>query len=412
MSCGSSHLVDSPSVSISGRVLGVFIVLAAGAVFLLPMLGLPEGHVISSQSCDAAAHFYAWRHYGFGMMREGELALWNPYVLCGVPFLANIQSAILYPLNGVFLWGTTAEALNLSFVIHFLVAGLAAYLLAAVLGAGWLGAVIAGCSYMLSANLVHRLYAGHLPAMSTMVWFPLGLCCVEKFVLSGRARWCVLGGIVGAFQITAGHIQYAVYSQVLSWLYLVARMPSLSFRRVFGSCPVSTLASLALLIVLPCALAAAQLLPAFEYAALSVRRDAGPGFSEGHAFPPWQLFTLIAPGLFGGGRSPYWGYGYFWEGVLYVGASVLALCVASLWHRERGRVAALAAVAIVSLVLALGPHTPCLGFAATVLPVLEIFRGPAKLVFATSLTLCVLAGLGTSALMGAVAHAAPERSRA
>ena len=220
----------------------------------------------------------------------------------------------------------------------------------------------------------------------------------------------VVGGIVGALQIMAGHIQYAVYSQVLWWLYLAVRLTSRSCRRVLVVHPLRALAGLSLLAALPLVLAAAQLFPALEYAAFSVRRGAGPGFSEGHAFPPWQLSTLVAPGLFGGGSSPYWGHGYFWEGVLCVGASVLPLCVASMWHRQRGRVVALGAVAVLSLALALGPHTPCFRLATILLPALGIFRGPAKAIFGTSLALSLLAGLGTSVIFEAVAQARTRRA--
>ena len=386
--------------SLRYHLLGVLIVLAVGALFLRPVLRLPAGRVVSSPECDTAAHFFAWRDYGFGMMRHGRLALWNPYVLCGVPFLANIQSGLLYPPNLLFLRAPTDRALNHSFFLHFLLAGLAAYALGAMVTGERFGAAVAGCSYMLSANVVHRLYAGHLPALSTLVWLPVGLCLIEAFVRSGRLRWCVLCGVAGALQIAAGHVQYAVYSQMLWWVYLLARLASKSCYHRAAARPAHILGCLFVLLVLPLALAAAQLMPALEFASLSVRADAGRAFSAGYSFPPWQLATLLAPDFFGSVRSPYWGHGYFWEAVCYVGASTLVLSAAGARHRERGRVAALALMGAASLLLALGSHTPVLEAVKAILPGLGLFRGPSKFIFGFMLSLCVLAGAGASALVG------------
>ena len=35
---------------------------------------------------------------------EGTYPLWNPYLFLGVPFLANAQTAVLYPLNLALCW--------------------------------------------------------------------------------------------------------------------------------------------------------------------------------------------------------------------------------------------------------------------------------------------------------------------
>ncbi len=380
----------------TGRLLGALLVVGVGLAFMSPFAGLPAGSVISSATCDTAAHFYAWRHYGFGLMREGQIALWNPYVLCGVPFLAAAQPALLYPANAIFLALPTAQALNWSFVLHVLLAGLAAYVLALVLGAEWVGAAVGGCAYMLSATVVHRLHAGHLPQLCVLAWFPLGLAAVERFVATGRLRWAVSAGLVAAMQITAGHLQLAAYAQGFAWLYLLLRS-----KECFATArvrPWRVAAGLGLMLLLPAALSAAQLLPAAEYAGLSVRRHMAGSLSTRGPLAPLQLLTLLTPDFFGGVRSPYWGYGYFWGATCYVGAATLALAIAGLWHRPRGRVAALVALALLSVALAMGPHTPVFGLAAKAVPALRLFRGAAWFTFAAALALCMLASLGASVL--------------
>ena len=46
---------------------------------------------------DAIAQFYPWRVFYARSMRSGHIPLWNPHQFCGTPFLANGQSACLYP---------------------------------------------------------------------------------------------------------------------------------------------------------------------------------------------------------------------------------------------------------------------------------------------------------------------------
>ncbi len=48
---------------------------------------------------DGMAEFYPWRLFYARTVHQGFLPLWNPYQFCGTPFLANGQSAVLYPLN-------------------------------------------------------------------------------------------------------------------------------------------------------------------------------------------------------------------------------------------------------------------------------------------------------------------------
>src|SRR5437870_679967 len=48
---------------------------------------------------DAVAQFYPWRAFTAHWLRRGILPFWDPHQFCGTPFLANSQSAPLYPLH-------------------------------------------------------------------------------------------------------------------------------------------------------------------------------------------------------------------------------------------------------------------------------------------------------------------------
>ncbi len=51
----------------------------------------------------ASLQFIPWYQYFFDTLLNGDFPLWNPYNGMGVPFLANHQSGIFYPLNWLLL---------------------------------------------------------------------------------------------------------------------------------------------------------------------------------------------------------------------------------------------------------------------------------------------------------------------
>ncbi|MDP2726022.1 MAG: hypothetical protein Q8P59_00620, partial [Dehalococcoidia bacterium] len=46
---------------------------------------------------DFIDQFFPWRHYASFELAQGRLPLWTPFANSGHPFMADIQSAVLYP---------------------------------------------------------------------------------------------------------------------------------------------------------------------------------------------------------------------------------------------------------------------------------------------------------------------------
>ena len=46
---------------------------------------------------DPIVQHIPWYHFDRRMLKTGKLPLWNPYQGCGVPHIANMQSAFFYP---------------------------------------------------------------------------------------------------------------------------------------------------------------------------------------------------------------------------------------------------------------------------------------------------------------------------
>ena len=80
--------------------------------------------VLSHPRTDLRTQFVYWRDFGFGELRQGNLALWNPHIFSGAPFFGGFQSALLYPLNGVYLLLPLPQAINVGIALHVFLAGL------------------------------------------------------------------------------------------------------------------------------------------------------------------------------------------------------------------------------------------------------------------------------------------------
>ena len=61
---------------------------------------------------DAFTYFTPYWAYRMAELRAGHLPLWNPYLFLGVPFLANPQAAVLYPLHWPLTWLRPEQALS------------------------------------------------------------------------------------------------------------------------------------------------------------------------------------------------------------------------------------------------------------------------------------------------------------
>ncbi|MER3466261.1 MAG: hypothetical protein C4340_03695, partial [Armatimonadota bacterium] len=203
---------------------------------------------------DAALEFLPWRDYMLETERSGEVPLWNPYTFLGVPFLANSQSAPLYPLH--LLWAATpfsAEALlRFSAWFHLVVAGMGMYLFVRRLRGPPAGAMLAATSFQLSAFLVGWL---ELPSvLMTAAWIPWGLWAVLRVWEVGLRALPSMSAF--GFMWLAGHAQIAAFGMMaafllLAWLVLFERGSGRSAAVLFG-------------LVLGLSFAAPQVLPALE----------------------------------------------------------------------------------------------------------------------------------------------------
>ncbi len=344
---------------------------------------------------DARTQWLCWREYGFGRISQGVLPLWNPHVLVGVPFVASFQSALFYPPNYIFCVLPVHLAANLDLFFHLLLSCLGTYLAARCLGIRPAGAVVSALAYSLGAPQFLRIYGGHWGAACATPWLPLLFVCVEQLLRRPGFGGVACGAGVLCMFWLAGAPQFVVFSSVSLALYIVMRGYCLLRADGVRSAARSA-AALIVSAALGTLLAGVQLAPGF--AAMPHLARSGPmlpAWSAQFALPAENLVTFILPYFFGGAAAPYWGKFNIWEMSCYIGALAFLLAVFGLAKTRKELAVPLGLTVLLSLLLALGRHTPLFTLLQAVAPGL---RGASKFLTPATFFFALLAGYGCHAL--------------
>ena len=158
-------------------------------------------------------------------------------------------------------------------------------------------------------------------------------------------------------------------------------------------------------------LASVQILPTYELMRHSLRAEASYDFFSSFSLPPGFVWTFFAPFLVGGGegalfRAPYGGAAFYGEYVGYVGLATLALAALALPLGRDARTRFWAATAVVGFLLATGRFLPLDAYRLVYsIPVLNLFRVPARHLMEVDFALAVLAGRALTQLPRAREHA-------
>jgi len=366
---------------------------------------------------DLFTYFYPYRDYVAQALRAGHLPLWNPYLFCGVPLLANPQSAVLYPLHWPLLWLEPPRLIAWSIALHLWLAGSFAYAygrrslhlspLAACGGA----LVLVGSGFL-------GIQAEQINQLNTTTWLPLSLLLLDEAGRrSGKQRvWAtVFLGVTIALQFLAGHTQ-TFYINMIA-LGLNAGWPMLRWaarwartRRPPPTGPqVHKLLTYALGVSLGLGLAGAQFLPTLELSRLSVR-GRGLSYREAASFSlrPHLLLLSLLPTF---GNEDLSGEHIAYVGILPLGLALIGLvttcCPSAPGNREllrgEGSHSELrgfpVCLAFSGLTLALGGYNPLYPVLYHVMPGVALFRAPGRWLALYTLGGAMMAGIGLERLV-------------
>lgn len=155
------------------------------------------------EAYDASVYQYFVPNHVFTTrwLSEGNLPLWNPLTGCGAPHLADVETAVLWPLRLALLMVEPLRAWNLLLVLNIVMYATGTYVLSRVLGlkrlpAIFAAAVLAFCPYLIfqseliggCASITPLVIAGFVMTArsSRFVWRALTALACAVMVLSGH----------------------------------------------------------------------------------------------------------------------------------------------------------------------------------------------------------------------------------
>ena len=377
---------------------------------------------------DIFTYFYPYWAEATRALPAGRLPLWNSYLFMGVPFLANSQVGVFYPLNWpLWLLLPAHQSVHLTVVLHLCLAALNAYLWGrGSLRLGRLGAWTVGATFALGGYLGAQVE--HVNQLQGLAWLPLILALYDKSLRPNRKsqiaksanhqitnpqtrnpqsairnpQSAIALSIVLALVLLAGHTQTAFISLVGLAAYGLGPALWCAVRgREWG--PMAQRAvHLVLVAGLGVLLAAVQLLPTWELSRLSIRARGLP-FNERVSFSlsPLYLARAVLPG-FADPVPP-----EHIEHVAYVGIAALSLAALSITQSPISNLRPHSAlriphsaflILILGLLLSLGLYNPLYLLLARFVPGFAHFRVPARWLVLTVTGLAALAGWGAEAL--------------
>jgi hypothetical protein len=308
-----------------------------GSFDLLSRIGLTHHAGVAVHSefpADQILYFVPFTNLAWHQVHSGQLPLWNPYNVLGMPLAFSWQSGVFSVPVLLSYLAPVHYAYTVIVLSKFIIAGTGAYTLCRVLGMGPLSAAFGGTVFELSGPMLH--YSG---------WAMTGVTCWSGWILAAaillvrgqhRLRYTILLALGIALAIYGGHPE-SVAVLAVSLVVFLAVYLGVRARRAGGPLwrPVVDLA-----VAGACGLGlgAPLILPGLQVVQASGRAVA----SGGAPYPPSHLSDLLV-GLQGTDfrvPSPY-------VGVLSVVLAVVAVRV--FWRRAE--IVGLAAVALVGVVL-------------------------------------------------------------
>jgi len=342
---------------------------------------------------DTYEYFYPYWDARNTAFRAGRLPFWSSDLFMGVPLLANPQLGTYYPPNWLTAPFRAPSAINISILLHSLLAAAGAcWLYREAISKRWIPALAAGVVYAFSGHL--GAHVEQINQYQGLAWMPLLFALYHRLLTGDKpARDCLLLAMAWALQIFSGHTQTVFISGLGLGVYALAHAASTDqiahakavarALLMLGGC-----FGIALLLALP------QLLPSLELLRLSNR---GGGFDLGSA----TAFSL-PPNLLGRALLPSYDGQLFGEYVGTIGVIGLGLAVWAVLSKQLagGRRWIWLLLAAVGLALALGRYNPLYLLLAE-LPPFSLFRAPARFLALFTLGIAMLAGLGIESLVPA-----------
>jgi hypothetical protein len=348
---------------------------------------------------DPIRVYYPWLDFARTVVRDGSLPLWNPFIFSGVPHLANSLTATLYPLAAFIYILPVWVAYSLQGFLHVFLAGLFMYLYLRKLGIGRDGALLGGFAFMFNGFFVGWLQFGVF--LYVAIWIPLVFLLMEYSWERQTAAWAMLCSLTLALSIYGGHAQVAYYLLMAAGAYWLFRAGvDLAASRNAGRRWLLRFSYLTGVVWIGAVLlSAAQTIPTLELAGLSGREGEDIDALLTSGIPRFHFITMLMPDALGNPVDGiWWGKHNYSETSMYVGVWPLLLAVSAIALSRNKYVWFFFGLLVFAALMATA-FRPVAWPVLQLLPALDRFRGPGRIIFLADIALPVLAAYGFDAIL-------------
>jgi len=320
----------------------------------------------------------------------GEIPLWNPLNYCGIPFLAQWNTMVLYPPNWLNLLLPLSWSLSLFCVLHLYAGGLGMYFLAANWTRNLHAATFAGVAYAFNGLTQNCLmWPNNIAALGCLPWVLLTVPIAWR--RGGGAL--VVGALVGSLQMLSGAPEIIL----LTWFVLL--MLSVQDMVLRKATRVQIAGRFIVLTLIVTGISAAQLLPFLDLLSFSQRTAAGAPVEWSIVPGGWANFFVPLAGI--AERHPtgaFYHTGQHWTHSYYAGLLPWLLLIPAVGGARSPRKWIVIALTPIAFILALGPTGHAYGWLNSVLP-LDVMRYPVKFITLTAIALPLAGAFGLRRLL-------------
>jgi hypothetical protein len=347
---------------------------------------------------DMLFYFMPFRVLTSEVIRQGIVPLWNPYIYCGNPLLADMQSAVLYPLNIFFYIFPFALAAKIMTFIAYFIAAVFMYNFSRIKRLSREAAFLSASLYAFSFYFVER--APEFADLHVMVWLPAILYFTVKRARTGKIFDLVFTGIALSMSFLGGHPQVFLYVFIIYAAVHFFEFYTLKKKFTVALADFAAAGTVLILIT------AIQWASTIEFIMNSSRQTGGRGFGYATTMNsyagPEQILLFVMPfleGIFQKSVSF-----LNWMGMIDVGivGAVLFFAGAIKTQDKRQRNFFMVLFTVCFFAAFLG-SMPFYHFLYNVFPVLRMIRYGTKINIVCFFVICLYAGIGYDLLFSKTA---------
>jgi hypothetical protein len=354
---------------------------------------------------DLTRYYYPTKQILREIVLRGEFPYWNRYYSAGQPIAANPEHEVFYPLTWLILLPSYDLGYRLHILLHVYIGLLGMYALLRTMQLRRAAALFGALSFGIGGLFLS--YINLLPILFCAAWIPLSCLFVRRFLLQRTLRNFALASLMFGVEFLVAEPTTVAQTGLLIGSYALYRAWREGSGRMLRS--VRRVVAIGLVTAAALSVGAAQILPALDHVRDSARsRPFEFSLVSAWSLPPAKLAELVYPNILGhvaidrvmwywaGGLYPGMGSPFLFS--IYVGIMAVALTVGGLFARLRGTTL-LAVLCAMSLIFALGDHTPLLHWLYQA-KLLTTIRYPEKFALLGVFAIIVYASQALDALLG------------